>query len=466
MNEKLAQALGYIDDGYISEAAKRKKRKHRFLAAIAAMLALVLFWQTPTIPLAVSAKAVSLAPESRKGERPKSNSDAFKVWYEAQEQRRNTVQELLPAIGDFASECSAEVLSGVDDTNRLWSPINAYIALAMAAELTAGETQQEVLDVLGASGTEQLRAGVSAVWEQIYQNDGREISVLANSVWLDEEMQYHQEAMDDLAYYYYASVYQGDLGSEKTNRAIAAWLNNETGGFLKDRTGKVDLIPNSVMALYSTIYFQSQWCEQFSAGQNTQGVFHANSGDTSCTFMNQKEMQMNYCWGEDFGAVAMHLESGGYMWLILPDEDKTVDDVLESGAYFQMLYYGDGWQYENSKYMKVNLSVPKFDISGTTDLKAGLQNMGLTKIFQMEGNDFSPSVDSELPVYLDSINQDTRVTIDEEGVTAASYIELNFGAGAAMPPEEIIDFTLDRPFVFVITSGYGVPLFMGTVNQP
>lgn len=117
------------------------------------------------------------------------------------------------------------------------------------------------------------------------------------------------------------------------------------------------------------------------------------------------------------------------------------------------------------KWMKVNLSIPQFDISASTDLKPGLQNMGLTKIFEPLGNDFSPSIDSEIPVYLDSINQDTRVVIDEEGVTAASYILLEFGAGAAMPPDEIIDFVLDRPFVFAITSNQ-IPLFVGTVNMP
>ena len=58
-----------------------------------------------------------------------------------------------------------------------------------------------------------------------------------------------------------------------------------------------------------------------------------------------------------------------------------------------------------------------------------------------------------------------RVKIDEKGVTAASYIELNFGAGAAEPPDEIIDFVLDRPFVFVV-SREQIPLFVGTVNQP
>ena len=54
--------------------------------------------------------------------------------------------------------------------------------------------------------------------------------------------------------------------------------------------------------------------------------------------------------------------------------------------------------------------------------------------------------------------------IDEEGVKAATYIEIP-GATSPAPPEEIIDFIIDRPFVFAITTD-SIPLFVGTVNAP
>ena len=120
---------------------------------------------------------------------------------------------------------------------------------------------------------------------------------------------------------------------------------------------------------------------------------------------------------------------------------------------------------DNHKWMKVNLSVPKFDVSAETDLRAGLENLGLGELFQFYGNDFSSSVGSDVPVYLENITQNTRITVEEEGVTAASYIKLRFGAGAAAPPEEIIDFVLDRPFLFAISCN-GIPMFMGTVQMP
>ena len=158
------------------------------------------------------------------------------------------------------------------------------------------------------------------------------------------------------------------------------------------------------------------------------------------------------------------------MWFILPDEGKTVDDVLASDEYMKMIteVYSSKDEERNSKRMKVNLSVPQFDVSVSVNLKECLRNIGLSELFDPAVCDFSPSIlpsdDFSLNPYVASIHQDTRVKIDEQGVTAASYIEI-IGAGAADPPDEIIDFVLDRPFVFAVTKSQ-IPLFVGTVNTP
>lgn len=469
--EQIMDMIGEAPDQYVQDAQefrkKRRPRRIRWLSGIAAVLALVLLVRNfPVIPLTVSAKAVSTAPASRKPERPKYGSDQelIQSWVQDMNARSDRVRIASRPISDFAGLVSEKLLSGTDEINRVWSPINAYIALAMTAELAGGETQAQLLNMLGIPRTAELRHNISNVWEEIYENNGKEISILANSLWLDQDVEYVQEKMDTIAYHYYASVYQGDLGSSKTNKAMSNWMRNQTGGFLNDRSPKCQLDPrNQVLAIASTIYFQSKWADEFSSGNNTQGIFHAVTGDRETTFMNKKEYRMGYYWGEDFGAVAMRLENDSIMWFILPDEGKNVDDVLSSGEYMQAISGAS----DNFKWMKVNLSVPRFDISSDIDLKDALQSIGLAELFDREANAFSPSihVPSLDPVYLDSINQDTRVKIDETGVVAASYIELNLGAIGAMPPEEIIDFILDRPFLFAITKSQ-IPLFVGTVNMP
>ena len=57
------------------------------------------------------------------------------------------------------------------------------------------------------------------------------------------------------------------------------------------------------------------------------------------------------------------------------------------------------------------------------------------------------------------------MTIDEEGCTAAAFTQMAV-CGTALPPEDEIYFTLDRPFLFVIMSDTKQPLFIGTVYEP
>ena len=468
--EKLQLALDQISDTHIAEAAVfKKKRKLLFIPAIAAGLALVLLFRTVDIPLAISAKAVSIASESRATQRPDSDdyssNDAWRndldAWSAQREARDTLTAEALAEINAFLIDSCSEFLSCAD-SNQLYSPINAFIGLAMAAELTAGQTQQQILDALGVVDTETLRTYISALWENVYQDNGNEICTLANSLWLDDDIAYHQEPMDILAYDYYTSVYQQELSGERVLKDIKAWLNNNTGGMLKNSIQNVTLPEEAVLALYSTIYFQSKWNDEFSAANNSTDTFHAPGGDISCTFMNKKLAQMNYYWGESFGAVSLSLKNGSSMWFILPDEDKTISDVLSQGEYLPMIAAPyNSW--ENTKYMKVNLSVPKFDIQTTADLRQGFENMGITDLFQLGKADFSAAFDA--PVFITAAKQAVRVEVDEQGVKAAAYIELP-GAGAAAPPEEIIDFILDRPFLFVIADNSGIPLFAGTVNQP
>ncbi len=467
MNEKVAKALSYVDEKYVSAAAKRKKKKY-WLGAVAAVLALVLLFYIPSMPMVISAKAVSAASGSRQMQRPdRDDYESREAWvadldkWEAERTLRTTTRkDTLLALKDFFTSGSAQFLSTQGDENLLWSPINAYIGLAMVTELATGESRQQILDLFGAADVGALRQQVGAIWESAYMDNGNEISILANSLWLEKGLRYQQDTMDNLAYHYYASIYQGDLGSQKMNNAITAWIHNNTGGFLKNTAGNVNLPPETILALYSTIYFQAKWQDQFSAANNAKDTFHAPNGDKTVTFMNKKLAQMHYYYGDNFSAVALGLKNGSQMWFILPDEGYTTADVLLDGQYMQMVLQQD---WENTKWMKVNLSVPKFDVNSTINLKAGFQNMGVTDVFTEGVANFS-QITADVPIFLTAANQSVRVQIDEEGVKAAAYIEFP-GAGSPEPPKEIIDFILDRPFIFAITTN-SIPLFMGTVNNP
>ena len=465
--QKLEQALSEISDTHIAEAARWKKKKLPWLGAVAAILAVALIFKFAEFPMAIAAEAVSTASAPRIMASPElddyKDHDLWRQdldkWNTERNARDAIAGEALAQMAVFSKESCREFLGGADG-NALFSPINAYIGLSMVSELTAGQTRQQILDALGASDPVSLRQHISALWESVYQDNGNEICTLANALWLDDSLVYRQAPMDILAHHYYASVYRQELSGRQAVKDIQAWLNNNTGGLLRDAVQGIQLPKEAVLALYSTIYFQAKWQNEFNSSQNTTDTFHGQAGDTQATFMNKKLAQMHYYWDEDYGAVSLGLKNGSSMWFILPDEDKSVDAVLERGSYLDMIAAPyDGW--ENAKFMKVNLSVPKFDIQAKQNLRSGFENMGIRDLFLLGQADFSEAFDG--PVFMTAANQAVRVQIDEQGVKAAAYIEFP-GAGSPMPPEEIIDFVLDRPFLFVIADNSGIPLFAGVVN--
>lgn len=459
MIDKLKDALGYISEKHIAEAAAVKKhRKPYWLGAVAAVLAVILVVNV-ILPLSVEVKAVSTA-------RYPATQESFQGLA-----RQEQMAAARAALRDYFTDSLRLTLSDSGSENQVYSPLNLYMALAVTAELCDGDSRAQILDMANADSVQSLREQATQIWHATYNNDSNSKCLLANSLWLDKELNYDQATMDALATLYYTSVYSSDLGSDASNQAIRDWLNEQTGGLLEEQVQNAGIqeAPGTfpVFGLYSTVYFRSKWSQQFAPDLSRRAIFHSATGDKNELFMNKKKTASFYHWGEDFGAVTEPLNNGCAMWFILPDEDKTVDDVLASGEYLDMIlnsnaYWESGYHV---KKMLVNLSVPKFDITATGDLKEAAQKLGVTDIFDAQTADFSTAVTGEHPVWISGINQATRVAIDEEGVTAASYVEM-VAPGAAEPPTEIIDFILDRPFLFVITNRYAIPVFAGVVNDP
>lgn len=393
-------------------------------------------------------------------------SKAYDAWWaDRKAQQARSAVPNPEGLEPFFSASIQEFLSHSNGANQVYSPLNVYMALAMLAEITDGNSRQEILDLLGAEDLEGLRTQASGIWNSNYRNDGAVTSILASSLWLNEEVNFVQEMMDSLAEHYYASSYQGKMGSAEFDKALQSWLNEQTGGLLEDQVSNLEMDPETLLALATTLYFRAKWSNEFSESRTEEGLFSILDPDGEtviCDFMHRSGSQ-NYYWGDKFSAVAQSLEGSGSMWFLLPDEDVSVDELLSDEQAMEFLLSDGDW--ENSKFLTVNLSVPKFDVSSQMDLIPGLQALGVHDVFDFEASDFTPMTTDMEEIALTQAQHGARVAIDEEGCVAAAYTVM-LACGSAMPPEEEVDFVLDRPFVFCITGQRGMPLFVGVVNRP
>ena len=474
MNRKqILEALDQISDNHIQNAAnppKKKTQKVYWYSGIAAVLAIAVllgvFLKPQTVPPSqILNPTVPTYPQvpTFTPSGPKLVALSGQTVSEAVYPASSIYDEITVHLGGwdtYFAQTMAQFLQG--DENAVFSPMNLYMALAMLAETTGGDTRAEILSLLGAQNMDLLRWQANLLWLSCYRT-GKYPCTLANSIWLQEGMTYNEDTMDLLAEKYYASVFGHDFTAENAAEPIAQWINKETGGLLQEQAGALEYKPETVFALLSTVYLQSEWYEVFEEEKNTTGVFNGTNGQTTCTYMNNTPELVGgleaYYWGEDYSAVPIALCGGYVMWLILPDEGKTTDDLLKSGAYTE-LFFGEE---KNGSYPKVNLSLPKFDISCKQDLIGGLQELGVTKVFERGQADFDPAF-PENEVYVTQAEQAIRISVDENGVTAAAYADIA-GETMGIGPLDEVDFILDRPFMFVLSTTDNVPLFAGCVNN-
>jgi len=365
---------------------------------------------------------------------------------------------------EFLAESTRVFLSGHEGENVAYSPVNTYIALAMLAETSDGTTQQQILDSLDVAGLSTLRRAANGLWARFYKDEPEYnyTSRIATSLWLRSGFGYDIGVIESLKNNYYTSSFAGQMGDPLYDQTLQQWLNEQTGGLLSEQAGNATLSPDTVMAMASTVYYNAQWNNEFSEDATTVQDFHKADGTAVQTeFMNKMKLGRRLYTGDGFSAVSLSVAGSDTMWLILPDEGVTPEQIAQGDALYDFLFD----MKKTGKGYFVNLSVPKFDVTTQTDLISGLQKLGITDAFSEDKADFTPLHGDEVSSYVGRADNAVRVSINEKGVSAASFVmTANPGTGAFMGTEEI-DFVLDRPFLFVIERNT-LPLFCGIVNQP
>lgn len=361
--------------------------------------------------------------------------------------------EIWGSVNDFSARSAALALGGVED-NALYSPLSLWFALAICAESAAGDTRTALLEALGLEGGAAESA--KAIYNRLYTDNKIGEMKLASSLWINRDFTVKQDFLDLAADSFYASSYTCDFGDSATGKAMGDWLKKATGGLLGGEA--LETSPETLMTLFSAISYSDQWIDEFRKDNNTTGDFHNADGTIGqAEYMNRTYGSHGWYVGEGWLASGLSLKNGGAMYFVLPDEGVTPGELLADAntlaAILDTSNADGGWG-------EVVLQIPKFEVSGSLDLADTIAGLGAGMVFDPDKAEFSNLSDEAL--CLSAVKQQATLSIDEKGVTAAAFTQINY-AGSAMP-EGRAELILDRPFLFYVTYG-GTVLFIGTVNQ-
>ncbi|RGX55558.1 serpin family protein [Anaerotruncus sp. AF02-27] len=344
-----------------------------------------------------------------------------------------------------------------EDENTFLSPVSIYLAFGMLQNGAAGESAEQLGNLLGQQDTAVLNAFCQQLQKQLLEERGETDMRLSNSLWMRESAakDIRQEFVDAVQSAFSAHVEALDFDSAEAAGKINNWIKSNTNGLIEKLIeGEID--PNTVMYLVNTIYFKAQWEDAFDPGRTREQDFHAPSGDIKVQMM-RREANFDYLENDQYQAIRLPYKDGKTsMIVLLPREGETnFLKTVNAGLIESVL--------ADLVSRKVFFGMPKMDLQYGTSLIDAMKALGVTDVFE-ENADLS-GITGDQSLYVSSAVHKTALKVDEEGTEAAGMTGLGI-AGKSMALDQTV-MVCDRPFyAAIVDNETGLILFGGAIMSP
>ncbi len=336
------------------------------------------------------------------------------------------------------------------DENYMFSPTSIKIALAMAASGAEDETQQEILDALGAETMSYLNPECKRLIDAYAEVEGVDIDI-ANSIWVNKSQtpsDFTEEFKADTEDYFNAPAQQ--VNNSNAVEEINQWVSEKTNGKIPT------IIDNSdfMAALINAVYFNAEWRVPFNEKATAPDEFTNADGSKAITDFMHNVDYYQYAAMQDMEIIRIPYKSvtgakSSFNMYIVTGDNVNVEETLNEA--FHHLSLRDEY---------IDLSMPKFKAEYTKELSDVLKDMGINKAFAADAQ-FDKMLEGG-GVWIDSVLHKTYISVDEKGTEAAAATGAGMGGGSAVILPEPITVKLDKPFYFVIRDDFnGENIFIG-----
>ena len=347
-----------------------------------------------------------------------------------------------------------------DAPNVFVSPLSVNMALSMTLNGAAGETLEEMKEALRAKSysLDNINTYNKSLREALLKVDPTTTLSIANSIWYRNTFTAKQSFISVNKNYYNAEVKALDFNAPNAVKQINDWVSDKTR---KKIPAIIDEISAETMVyLINAIYFKGVWKSKFNKSNTVDENFYSEDR-VSMSKVKMMKQRASFLYTEDENCryLKMPYGNGAFsMIVLLPQDDRTVDDVITNL---------DNKSWNNAMRMdsyEVNLHLPRF----STECKYEMENsilpaMGMEIPFS-DYADFSGMADGIL-LKISKVIHKTFVDVNEDGAEAAAVTAVGIdNMMAAPPPGTVIDYVVNKPFAFAICeNSTGIILFIGKI---
>lgn len=340
------------------------------------------------------------------------------------------------------------------------SPISVTYMLGMLNTGADGQTRQQIADVLGLGGSVmEINEYCKKMIDEAPRVDPSVTVQIANCIDVNSALGITlvPQFKTDMQNYYNAQIEALDFGKSSSLDKINNWCKKNTDGMIPSILDR--LSPNAAMCLLNAIYFKATWTEKFDPKDTRDMDFTMPDGSTSQHKMMHRKALAAYDKNDLCEMLYLPYGSNGYgMYVLLPVEGKTVDDVIQGlsaeGVQEQLFEMGPH---------EVDILMPRFTTSNETMLNEVLSAMGMPRAFNPQYAEF-PNMAQGQNLFVSMMKQKAKIEVNEEGTKASSVTISQMGVTAPPPAPQYlqVDFHATRPFVYyIIESSTRSIFFMG-----
>lgn len=418
--------------------------------------------RTTFAALAASASGWAITGSTSSADTARPETDRAEVDPKAAER---TVAALHAFAGGLYGELATE--SG----NVALSPYSVAVALAMVRNGARGDTAAELDRVLHVDDPDRFNSGMNTVAQCLDGHAGKvnradsstaRITLSeANALWGQRSVEWRSPFLTTLDRYYAAGMRRVDYiaDAEAARKRINDWVDERTDGRIDELLPHGLLDQDTRLVLVNALHFKAPWEQPFHNDATRTTPFTRIDGTRVNTPMMRTTLDSaSYTRGDHWQAVRLPYAGKKLaMTVVLPDSGQlpAVQRDLGDGGLAALL--------SPSETTPVNLQLPRWTFRSQLPLQQPLATLGMPTAFTDRADLSGMTTDTDLRI--DAVQHEAFIAVDEQGTEAAAATGVV--AGIVSAPAQPVEFTVDRPFLFVIHDvATGVPLFLGRVTDP